>query len=69
MARAPDYPVNVSTFGPDGETIDSIQSSIAKATVSCHEAIERGDWQQVKALANCLASLTRTLNTMRYRGR
>lgn len=58
------YP-NVAVFGPDGDCIDAMQSTIKLVTASCHEAVDRGDYRQVKALADCLASLQRSLYTMR----
>jgi hypothetical protein len=67
MARIDSIVTNV--FGPDGETIDAVQAAITQATASCHEAINRHDWQQVKALADCLRGLERALWTMRHTNR
>lgn len=57
----------INTFGPDGATLDAIEEAITKATASCHEAIERHDWQQVVSLANCLKALERSFYTVRQR--
>lgn len=58
--------INPATFGPDGETIDAVALAQSKATNSCHEAIERGDWQQVIVLARCLSDLEKTLGAVRF---
>jgi len=53
-----------STFGPDGATVDAMREVIAMVRKSLHEAIERGDWHQVRGLTSCMIALERSADSL-----
>ena len=50
---------NPNTFGPDGASLDAMRETCRMVRVSLHEAIDRGDYRQVRPLIACLTALER----------